>query len=386
MSIETNRALSAIASLTREITEVNDRSQTIAAAAEEMVASVREISNSSEAAAADTNAVSEAVERGRDSSRRAVETMQQIAGAVDDTAVKVDSLVEASSQIGEIIGEIEAIASQTNLLALNATIEAARAGESGKGFAVVASEVKSLAGQTADATEDIRTRIGTLRSEMDTIVSAMQRGATAVEEGRTVVEETGREMEIAAGQVIGVNDKMQEIAGILAQQQDASAEVAHGVHAIAGLAAQNTDEVQRVIDAMNSSDELIQKQLHELEDLTSSEAICTFAMSDHVVFMKKVMETLCGHANLHAEDLPDHHHCRLGKWYDGETDVLLTGNDAFQKLVGPHERVHQHGWDALRKYQAGDIDDALAEAELLEEASKEVLELLGHLADHAANP
>ena len=76
----------------------------------------------------------------------------------------MSQLATAASRIGEVIGLIQAIAGQTNLLALNATIEAARAGEAGRGFAVVASEVKTLASQTAKATEEIATQIGAIQS------------------------------------------------------------------------------------------------------------------------------------------------------------------------------------------------------------------------------
>ena len=105
-----------------------------ASSAEELAASIGEIAGQ---AATSTEVASRAVTE----AQRTVETMSQ--------------LCDAATRIGEVIGLIQAIAGQTNLLALNATIEAARAGEAGRGFAVVASEVKSLAGQTAKATEEV---------------------------------------------------------------------------------------------------------------------------------------------------------------------------------------------------------------------------------------
>src|SRR5207237_5066654 len=86
----------------------------------------------------------------------------------------VQGLAAAADKIGEVINLINNIASQTNLLALNATIEAARAGEAGRGFAVVASEVKTLASQTAKATEEIAAQIGAIQGSTADAVDAIR--------------------------------------------------------------------------------------------------------------------------------------------------------------------------------------------------------------------
>ena len=91
------------------------------------------------------------------------------------TNEQIGSLAQAAQKIGDVVKLIQDVAGQTNLLALNATIEAARAGEAGRGFAVVASEVKSLAVQTAKATEDIAAQIAAVQVSTGAAVEAIAR-------------------------------------------------------------------------------------------------------------------------------------------------------------------------------------------------------------------
>src|SRR5262249_6109079 len=127
--------------------------QTVASAAEELSASIAEISRQ----------VSQAAKVAGDAVSRATATNQSVA-----------ALAEGAQKIGDVVKLINDIAGQTNLLALNATIEAARAGEAGKGFAVVASEVKSLANQTAKATDEIAAQIQGIQASTKDAVTAIR--------------------------------------------------------------------------------------------------------------------------------------------------------------------------------------------------------------------
>jgi methyl-accepting chemotaxis protein len=101
-------------------------------------------------------------------------------------------LGNAATRIAEVVGRIQAIAGQTNLLTLNATIEAARAGESGKGFAVVAVEVKSLAGQTAKAIEEIAEQIDSIQSAADDASQAIEQVDAIIREMSALPQQSPR--------------------------------------------------------------------------------------------------------------------------------------------------------------------------------------------------
>jgi methyl-accepting chemotaxis protein len=186
-------------------TDAAENVQAVAAGAEELAASFQEISRR----------VSEAL----DVSREAV-------GQADQTRTLMDDLAGSAQAIGRVVELINSIADQTNLLALNATIEAARAGAAGKGFAVVASEVKTLAGQTSKAIEEISAQIGAVQSRSTSATEAIAKIsavigkvdeiaagiASAVDEQSAVTQDISRNMATAAEGVASVNRSVSNIA------------------------------------------------------------------------------------------------------------------------------------------------------------------------------
>ncbi len=184
---------------------VQGTATSLAAAAEEASHQTATVSTASEELAASVNEIS----------RQIAESTRVVATAVDQAAKSegmVSDLLAAAQKIGEVTQIITEIAGQTNLLALNATIEAARAGEAGKGFAVVASEVKSLATQTARATEEIS---GQIRGIQD----SSQHTAAAIRE---------------IGQIINqVSEIGTSISGAVEEQSVATREVAENIDGVA---------------------------------------------------------------------------------------------------------------------------------------------------------
>ena len=381
MSVNINEAVTETAAMMRDIGEVDRRSQTIAAASEQLVHSVNEISSSSNGAASDARSAHEAAVTGQRAADQAVASMTTIAAAVQDSMAKVEALAQASAQIGGIVNQIEAIAKQTNLLALNATIEAARAGEAGKGFAVVAHEVKGLANQTARATVDIRGRIDGLRQEMSTIVQSMEEGARAVEKGQDVVLSTGDTMRQVADQVAHVTQKMGDIAAILHQQTAASSEVAEGVSVIAQMSTRNVAAISRIADIMDDSCGGIAIVLQEMVKLDIPDVTIHVAKSDHVIWRKRLADMLVGRTSLNPSELADHTSCRLGKWCGSLTDPTILNHPAFKAMEEPHRLVHQFGIEAAKRYKDGDMAGAVDCVAKAGEASKGVLSALEALGE-----
>ncbi|HEY1541350.1 MAG TPA: methyl-accepting chemotaxis protein [Xanthobacteraceae bacterium] len=209
--------------------------QSISGTAADAAGQAAAAANASQQAAGNVTAVAGAAE---ELAAALAETSRQVthaANVVKEADVKtersvteIDGLAAASERIGQVINLIQAIAEQTNLLALNATIEAARAGDAGRGFAVVAQEVKTLAGQTAKATNEIAEQIAAIQGSTKSAVEA--------------VREIGTSMR-------GINDVTSAIASAVEEQGVATQEIS----ANAQMAAQINETLAVNISSVNQA-------------------------------------------------------------------------------------------------------------------------------------
>jgi methyl-accepting chemotaxis protein len=226
--------------------EASSNVDTVAAASQELSASISEISRQVAHAATVAG--------------RAVEETRQTDGTVQ-------GLAETAGRIGEVVKLINDIAGQTNLLALNATIEAARAGDAGKGFAVVASEVKSLANQTAKATEEISAqivavqnvtkdavdaikRIGGTIGEVDTVAASI---ASAVEEQGAATQEITRNTQQAARRTKDVSENVAGVASGTEETGSAAEGVKSAADALARQAEKLRGQVRDFLDKIRAA-------------------------------------------------------------------------------------------------------------------------------------
>jgi methyl-accepting chemotaxis protein len=259
--LDSAEEMAAMASRLADVSSgTNDRTLTVSAAAGQATANVQMIAAATEELSASVAEIATQVER-------AAKVSMQATGEIGKTSEQMTALSTMADHIGEVVSMIAAIAGQTNLLALNATIESARAGEAGKGFAVVASEVKQLAMQTAHATEDIsrlvteiqaQTRsavgaiglVGDVIRELDGMSSAI---AGAVNEQGTTTQLVARNVVEAASGVQDVSSNISLVAGVTQESVDASGTMLKSARHLSGQANRLQSEVSRFLHTVRAA-------------------------------------------------------------------------------------------------------------------------------------
>jgi methyl-accepting chemotaxis protein len=216
--------------------QTNHQAMTVAGASEQASSNVQTVATATEELASSVQEIGRQVTQSSKIAEKAVEEAQR-------TDATVQTLASGAQRIGEVVGLINDIASQTNLLALNATIEAARAGDAGKGFAVVASEVKSLANQTAKATDEIAGQITQIQEATKGAVVAIQSISTTISEinqiaatiASAVEEQTSATQEIARN-VQQAAKGTQEVSGNIVGVKQAAADTGAAASQVLGSA------------------------------------------------------------------------------------------------------------------------------------------------------
>ncbi|WP_160343635.1 methyl-accepting chemotaxis protein [Pseudomonas xionganensis] len=233
---ELGRAVEQLASSSEEMSSISQQVSHSASAQEEqvimvataineMTAAIQEVaSNALNAAQHATDADGKA-RAGSSTVRANVQAMQSLSERVSSATQVIEQLNRQSENISQVLTTIRGVAEQTNLLALNAAIEAARAGEAGRGFAVVADEVRSLAGNTQQATESIRTMIDELQASARQAVDAMEEASEQAKHSATQAGESGNILEAITQAVETIADMNAQISTATEEQTSVANEI-----------------------------------------------------------------------------------------------------------------------------------------------------------------
>jgi len=230
----------------------SSKTNQIAAAAQEMTATIGEISHNAENATSASRASAEDAEKGGTVMQSAAATMEKIAAATSSVSEKMTSLAHRSEEIGKVVNVIQEISEQTNLLALNAAIEAARAGEHGRGFAVVAGEVRRLAERTKSATEEISVTIRSIQEETRETLQVMQESRTAVETGMGETANARKSLEAIIVSSKEVEHQIELIATAATEQTSASGEISESASHISQLSTESAQGAEEAVEALKN--------------------------------------------------------------------------------------------------------------------------------------
>lgn len=265
--IQTFNKIDAVTSDMNDIAhEAQNRSITVAAAADEMVSTTSDIAKNCESAAANSSQSNDTTQQGVHKVQLTIEGIQNQVVKSKQDAEYVQSLVDQAQKIGTIVQTIDDIASQTNLLALNAAIEAARAGEYGKGFAVVADEVRALASRTSTSTQEITKMVTQIQSNANTANESMQ---SSVKNMDNLAVETSTIEELLNNiteQVSSVNAQITQIATAAEQQTTATSEISgnmqditHSSQSLSKNCSDAKDEVKRSMSLLQDLEESLNR-------------------------------------------------------------------------------------------------------------------------------
>ena len=244
----------------KELSEIEQ----VASAVNELSSTADNVSDnalSADQTARDTNDLARS---GLDIFTQSNQASEDMANALTDAAVVVNSLKEQSEQINNVVEVIRGVSEQTNLLALNAAIEAARAGESGRGFAVVADEVRLLAARTQESTKEIQTIIESLQEQSGLANDSMQTSIDKLELNQELTTKAGDALVSITESITEINDMNTQVATAAEEQSQVTQDINRNVVNMSELVNQNVTGISQSASASNELSRLAEQQKEQL--------------------------------------------------------------------------------------------------------------------------
>jgi len=227
---------------------------------------------------------------------------------------------------------------------------------------------------------EIRGQMAALQSGMSEIISIMKKSGSTVDAATQAVHSAGGSIKTITKKVDQVTDNMTTVASIVQEQMAATGEVTASINATAGMSENTMHMLNNLAVTIDQVSKAVLPRLQEFSKNPDDRELIQLARSDHASFKKRVIDTLVGTAKVQASELPNHHACRFGKWYESVSNPAVKSSEPFRRINDPHQRVHEYGKEAVSLFQAGGVSDAIAAAEKMEAASLEVYAALYDIA------
>ena len=376
--------------------EMADNSNNVATAAEEMNSNMASIASATEQTATNVSMVATASEQ-MSTKINEIAINAQKAQDITEISVKesmratesVQQLGKSASQISKVTETINSIAEQTNLLALNATIEAARAGEAGKGFAVVANEIKELAKQTSNATKEITSQIEGVQSSTNQAINVINKITETINETSEIVSVMGDAVKEQATTTEEITENVnqasigiQEVNQNITQASVVNSEVTKDITSIKTQAegvASNSLDIKELSTELHENTKNLDELISQFKFRPSNFDIANVKAS-HFNWKMRITSILEGYTTFNAKDVPDHHHCEFGKWFDNAPKKLKKAT-AYGEVDVNHKAVHKKVIEAIELYNRNETQKAHAAVVEFEKIRKNLFIALDKLYD-----
>jgi methyl-accepting chemotaxis protein len=365
------------AQMTTGSRNASDKAHSVAAAVEEMSSNVTSVAAGMEQTTTNlahvaatteqmTSTIGEIAGKSEQARRITGEATRQAAHITE----QIQQLGQAAREIGKVTETITEISAQTNLLALNATIEAARAGTAGKGFAVVANEIKALAQQTANATEDIKRRIGVVQSATASGVTEIEKVSHVIEQVSEIVNSIAVAIEEQATATKGIAQNIaQASTGVadantrISECSQVSREIARDIAAVdqtAGQMADGSEQVRTGATQLSGVAEQLQTFTGRFRLGGIDPNVLNGAIAAHRAWTSRLREAIVSNkldtpiATLRADN-----QCQFGKWLHGD---LLAAREKetehYRQVKRLHTQFHEAASNVGELALAGRADAA----------------------------